>query len=101
MLFFVTKRDIQEIKACLKHVSDRVNEIHRVVFVDGNGLQGKSARAQEMAKEALARTIAIWTVLAFVLTILSGIIGYQFYRMDCLQQALLNLARKASITTFM
>jgi len=103
MLFApATKRNIKAIHTCLKELRQHVDDIHRVIYVDGNGksYQTRLATAEDDAKEAkriaLSRTNAMWTVMTFALLAVGGIIGYQMYRIDEICQSLYNALSKST-----
>ena len=91
MLFYpASKKDIKEVKTCLKDLQRQVQDIHKVIYVDGNGnsFQTRLVKAEKTSTEAIrvatTRTTAMWTVMAFALLAIGGMIGYQMLRIDCL-----------------
>ncbi len=103
MLFYpASKRDIKEVKTCLKDLQRQVQDIHKVIYVDGNGnsFQTRLVKAEKTSTEAIrvatTRTTAMWTVMAFALLAIGGIIGYQMYRIDEICQSLYNALSKST-----
>lgn len=80
------RHDIRDIKGDVNKLEKKVDDIHKVLYCNGDGLQGRLVKTEVQAATALrtvlARTAAMWTVLAFALLAIGGILGYQMYRID-------------------
>ncbi len=93
MLFTAMRRDITETKKQLSLVTKKIDDMHKVIYVHGNGISGRMIRAEEKAdsalKAALSRTTAIWMIFVFAMATIAGVFGYQMYKIDCLSNEMI------------